>query len=316
MTTDSLQSKDAVKLGMGTRPALKKGGMPVSLLRKRNAHAKSRKEALAEPASHKFEELFDLPFGVDEYADGKKRVSMVPAHIIVGAVSFLCKVLWRYQAEGNEKLFKLTEDSGAVIVSNHTSYLDVVFMYLSIYPQRWPRFMARDTLFEANSLLGWAIAHVGAFPVKRDTADRTSVKRAARMLKNGEIVGIMPEGSRRGKGSAKPRVHGGAALVARMGKAPIMPMAVHNVDKIKRKGERLRFPKVTIEFGDPIWLKDFDFLPKDERLDGCVWYALRECFALFNGVKPEDVDMVALFPDDKDFTQEFAQHPIPRHTIV
>ena len=62
--------------------------------------------------------------------------------------------------------------------------------------------------------------------------------------------------------------------------------------------------------GEPLYLEQFDFLPKDERLDGCVWYALRECFALFNDVKPEEVDMVALFPDDKDFTATFAEHPI------
>ena len=258
----------------------------------------------------KFEQLFDLPFGVEEYSDGSKRFNHGPAWVIVGAVAGLCKVLWRYDVQGVEKLYELAEDSGVVVISNHTSYLDVVFMYLSMFPKKWPRFMARDTLFTNNSLLGWAIAQIGAFPVARDTADRTSIKRAARMLKNGEVVGIMPEGSRRGKGSVEPRVHGGAALVARMGKAPIMPMAVHNVDKIKRKGERVRFPKVTVEYGDPVRLESFDFLPKEDRLDGCVWYALRECFAMFQGVEPADVDMKALFPNDKDFTEAFAEHPI------
>ena len=110
--------------------------------------------------------------------------------------------------------------------------------------------------------------------------------------------------------ATQPRVHGGAALIARMGKAPILPMGVRNVDIIKRKGERVRFPKVTIVYGDPLYLEQFDFLPKDDRLDGCVWYALRECFALFGDVAPEDVDMVELFPDDKDFTAVFAEHPI------
>ena len=72
----------------------------------------------------------------------------------------------------------------------------------------------------------------------------------------------------------------------------------------------MRFPKITIEFGEPVCLSDFDFLPKDERLEGCVWYALRECFALFNSVKPEEVDMRALFPEGKDYTDVFAEHPI------
>ncbi|MBQ9003680.1 MAG: 1-acyl-sn-glycerol-3-phosphate acyltransferase, partial [Eggerthellaceae bacterium] len=173
----------------------------------------------------KYGELFDSPFGVEEYDNGKKRFSRAPARVIVSTVAAICKVLWRYEAKNRENLYRLAEKSGVVVISNHTSYLDVVFMYLSIRPKYWPRFVARDSLFEANPGLAWGIAHVGAFPIKRDSADRTAVKRAARMLKNGEIVCIMPEGSRRGKGSAKPRVHGGAALIARMGKAPIMPMA-------------------------------------------------------------------------------------------
>ena len=266
------------------------------------------------PYEEKYAELFDSPFGVDQYDNGKKRFSRVPARVIVGTVAGICKVLYRYEVTGREKLYQLAEKSGVVVVSNHTSYLDVVFMYLAIRPRYWPRFIARDTLFEANEALGWIFAHIGAFPIRRDTADRTAVKRAVRMLKNGEIVGIMPEGSRRGKGSAAPRVHGGAALIARMGKAPILPMAVHNVDKVKRKGERLRFPKVTVEFGNPVLVSDFDFLPKDDRLDACVWYALRECFALFQHVAPEQVDMAALFPEDKDYSDVFAEHPIPRLT--
>ena len=266
---------------------------------------------LEKPAKKRsYERLYDLPLGVDEYSSGEKRFSRVPAAIIVGVVAGICKVLWRYETVGREKLDALAEKSGVVVVSNHTSYLDVVFMYLSMFRHQWPRFVARNTLMEKHATLGWILAHVGAFPIHRDSADRTAIKRAARMLKNGEVVGIMPEGSRRGKSATVPRVHGGAALIARMGKAPILPMGVRNVDVIKRKGERVRFPKVTIAYGDPLYLEQFDFLPKDDRLDGCVWYALRECFALFRGVSPEEVDMVELFPDDKDFTAVFAEHPI------
>ena len=170
----------------------------------------------AEKASYeeKYAEMFDSPFGVDEYDNGKKRFGRGPAYVIVGTVAGICKVLYRYEVKNRESLLALAEKSGVVVVSNHTSYLDVVFMYLSMFPAYWPRFMARDSLFEANPALAWIFAHIGAFPIKRDTADRTSIKRAARMLKNGEIVGIMPEGSRRNKGSVEPTVHGGAALIA------------------------------------------------------------------------------------------------------
>ena len=262
----------------------------------------------------KYDRFFDSPFGVEEYATGEKRFSRGPAYVIVGTVAGICKVLYRYNVKNYESLDTLARRGGVVVVSNHTSYLDVVFMYLSMFPHHWPRFMARDTLFKNSAFLAWVFAHIGAFPVQRDTADRTSVKRAAKMLKNGEVVGIMPEGSRRGKGSVAPSVHGGAALIARMGKAPILPMAVHSVDMIKRKGERLRFPKVTVEYGNPVLVSDFNFLPKEDRLDACIWYALRECFALVDHVEPEQVDMVALFPEDKDFTAVFEEHPIVRLT--
>ena len=131
------------------------------------------------------------------------------------------------------------------------------------------------------------------------------------MLKNGEWVGIFPEGTRRGKGSAAPELHGGAALIARMGKAPLVPLGLENVSKVKQKGQRVRFPRITARFGTPVELSSFDFLPKEERMDGCSWYVMREAYALTRGCKPEEVNMAELFPDSKDYSQVFADHPIP-----
>ncbi len=260
----------------------------------------------------KYIQYFDRPLGVDQYGSGEKRFSRIPAYFIISVVSCICKILYRYDIHNRKNLDTLARVGGVVVVSNHSSYLDVVFMYLSMFPHYFPRFIARDTLFEGSAFLRWVFAHIGAFPIKRDSADRQAIKRAAKMLRNNEIVALMPEGTRRGKGSAKPRVHGGAALIARMGKAPILPMAVRNVDKVKRKGEPLRFPKISIYYGSPVMLSDFDFLPKQERLDACMWYALRECYALFWDIPPEEVDMRALFPEDKDYTQILIEHPIIR----
>lgn len=155
---------------------------------------------------------------------------------------------------------------------------------------------------------------MGAFPVKRDTADMTSIKRAVRMLKRRELVGILPEGTRRGKTDRVPSIHAGVSVIARMAKVPILPMTVRGVERIKQKGQRVHFPKVTVDYGDPILVGDFDFLPKDERVEACTWYAMRECFALYYRCAPEDVDMAALFPETRDYAPVFAEHPIPRHT--
>ena len=224
------------------------------------------------------------------------------------------KICFRYRIDGRENLRAFKDKCGAVVVSNHTSFLDVVLMYMGARPSQFVRLMGRDTLFDnAGGLVGQILSRVGAFPIKRDSADRAAIKRAAHMLKGNQLVGILPEGTRRDKGSKKPEIHSGAAFIAKMGKAPIVPMCVRNAENVKRKGERLRFPKITAEYGKPIVVSDFDFLPKEDRLEGCTWYAMREVFALHQQVPREQVDMVALFPDGRDFTAVFAEHPIPEH---
>lgn len=232
-------------------------------------------------------------------------------NIIYWPVQVLLKVLFRYRVEGLQELRSFKGKGGVIVVGNHKSYLDVAFMYCTARLQQWVRFMARDPFFGyAGGLVGQIFARCGAFPVKRDSADRTAVKRAARHLKDGEVVGIYPEGTRRGRGNVPVSLHSGVALIARMGKAPMLPSTVVNVEKIKQKGKLPRFPKVTVKFGEPVYLESFDFLPKHERLEAASWYVMRECFALDYGCPAEEVDMAALFPDAKDYSAVFAEHPV------
>lgn len=261
-----------------------------------------------------YEKMWDMP--IDAKGAGK-RIPHWFGNIAYVVIGLIFKICFRYRVDGRENLRAFKGRSGAVVVCNHTSFLDVAFMYLAARPSQWVRLMGRESLFDnAGGLVGQILSRVGAFPVKRDSADRTSIKRAARMLKDGELVGILPEGTRRGKGSKVPEIHAGAAFVAKMGKAPILPMTVRDAENVKRKGERFHFPKITIEYGTPILLSDFDFLPKADRMEACTWYAMRECFALSQRVSPEEVDMPALFPTSRDFTREFAEHAVPRRTTA
>ena len=260
----------------------------------------------------KYSEMWDMDLG------GRDRSHEIPhwfgnlVYVVVGAV---CKLLFRYRVDNRQKLRAFQDATGALVICNHTSFFDVVFMYLAARPKQWVRLMGRDSLFgNAGGLLGQILSRVGAFPVKRDTADMTSIKRAVRMLKNDELVGILPEGTRRGKTDRVPSLHAGVSVIARMAKVSILPMTVRGVERIKNKGERVRFPKVTVDYGDPILVSDFDFLPKEERVEACTWYAMRESFALFYRVPAEEVDMAALFPETRDYAPMFAEHPIPRHT--
>ena len=258
----------------------------------------------------KYADMWDMPLGNGD----PNEIPHWAGNILWVVLGAICKVCWRYRVDNRQNL-RAFKGHGCVVVCNHTSFVDGVFMCLCERPSQWIRFMGRDTLFDnAGGLLGQIISRVGAFPVKRDSADRTSIKRATNYLKTGQLVGIMPEGTRRGKSDRTPELHSGAAFVAQMGKAPILPMTVRNAEKVKQKGKFVRFPKITIEYGAPVLLEDFDFLPKTERLDGCSWYAMRECFALFYNIPAEQVNMAELFPESVDYSQTFAEHPIPKHT--
>ncbi len=259
-----------------------------------------------------YEKMWDMPLGG---VSSEKQIPHWFGNLVYGVVGGVCKLLFRYRVDGRETLRAFKGHCGAVVVCNHTSFLDVAFIYLSARPKQWIRLMGRESLFDnAHGLVGQILSRVGAFPVKRDTSDRVAIKRAARMLKDDELVGILPEGTRRGKGSKIPSLHAGAAFIAKMGKAPLLPMTVRNAEHVKQKGQRIHFPKITVEYGSPVVLSDFDFLPKADRLEGCTWYAMRECFALSRQIPAEEVDMVSLFPETRDYAEIFRDNPIPMRT--
>jgi len=235
--------------------------------------------------------------------EGKEHNPHLMGNVVWAALWVVTKACFRVNAKGLHNVRQFKDASGVLVICDHVSYSDPVFQYEVLRPKQWPRFMAKDDIM--HGFPAWFLGMHGAFPVARDSADLSAVKRAVRYLKDGEMVAMFPEGTRRGKGHVELRMHAGAALIARMGKVPVVPSTVHNAEKVKRKGERLRFPKVTVEYGAPLYLKDFEWVPKPKRMEAFSWYAMRECFALRQGCDAQAVDMRALFPADDDYSSLF-----------
>ena len=266
------------------------------------------------------EEMFDLPFDCkpaeqNEAGTKHKRITRWFSWFAFIVVGLAFKIAFRYKIINKEKVTDFKGKRGCIIIANHESYLDAAFMFLSLRPKCCPRIIARESLFRGKSFLQRQIlSRAGAFPVSRDSADRTSLKRAVKMLKRGEMVYIMPEGTRRGKGSAELSLHSGFSFIAKMaGDSPIIPCAFRNVGKIKEKNKFIRFPKVEIEFGDPLFVSDFNEAEKKDRLPACSWYAMREVFALRDKIDREKVDMKSLFPKDDDYSKILSEIEIPHH---
>jgi 1-acyl-sn-glycerol-3-phosphate acyltransferase len=113
--------------------------------------------------------------------------------------------------------------TGAVILySNHISMLDPILIGC-ILPRR-VYFMAKVELFK-NPILRFTLKKLGAFPVKRGTADLSAIKNSLRVLKNNNVFGIFPEGTRRKQGKVKDFSFG-AASIAHKSKAKVVPVGV------------------------------------------------------------------------------------------
>jgi len=138
--------------------------------------------------------------------------------------------------------------SGPVILApNHFSNWDHFFC--GIYTRRRIRFMAKSQLF-SNPAGEFIFSHGGVFPVRRGHHDEEAFITANTILDQGGCVLIYAEGGRSrtgGLGQARP----GVGRVALESGAPVVPVAIHGSQGV-RSWRRLRFPKVTVQYGEPL----------------------------------------------------------------
>jgi len=105
--------------------------------------------------------------------------------------------------------------------------------------------MAKQELFRFPVIRG-LLKTLGAFPVKRGTADITAIKCALQTLKKGRVFGIFPEGTRN-RGRGLQEFNHGVAAIAHKSRALVIPVAILN-------GYRL-FKPIQVVIGKPL---DFD----------------------------------------------------------
>jgi len=156
---------------------------------------------------------------------------------------YFFKVFCRFKIIGAQHI---PTSGGAIIASNHISLWDPPVM--SAACSRSINFMAKEELFSI-SMFKWLITKLKAFPVRRGTADRTAIRYAINLLKNGEILGVFPEGTRSKSGELGKPEPGIAMIVLKAG-VPIIPAAIIGTNKVFKCG--CIFPQFIVKFGKPI----------------------------------------------------------------
>jgi 1-acyl-sn-glycerol-3-phosphate acyltransferase len=173
---------------------------------------------------------------------------------------------------------------GAVLASNHVSYLDFIFAGLGAHPsRRYVRFMAKDSIWR-NPVAGPLMRGMKHIPVDRE-AGADSFRVALDALRAGEVVGIFPEATISRSFELK-EFKSGAARLAQDAGVPLLPSIVWGTQRMMTKGRPRDFSRgkaVTVAVGTPI------DVPKGADLEAAAT-TLHDCMRLMLD------DVIARYP--------------------
>jgi 1-acyl-sn-glycerol-3-phosphate acyltransferase len=171
-----------------------------------------------------------------------------PTYNVIAAATWpLLYGLYRLRSTGKENI----PDGGCVLACNHLSSFDPWPLGMPLWPRTHLRFMAKSELywFPLSAIIDGA----GAFPVRRGQHDTVAMDTAIRLAREGNIVTMFPEGTRRRKGLVKrheARPRSGAARIALEAGVPLVPAALKGTDGLRR------LAKLRVVYGAPVDIGD------------------------------------------------------------
>lgn len=168
-----------------------------------------------------------------------------------GLMRGLLRTFARWDIVGHDRV---PATGPVILVSNHVHIIDPPLVAASSVRRVHP--MAKRELFEVP-LIGWWFWAWGAFPVRRFSGDMGALRVARNYLRNNEVVLMFPEGTRSRGGGMRAALPG-AAMVAVLAKAPIVPVAITGshigLPSVFWQWALRRRPRIRVEFGKPFTL--------------------------------------------------------------
>jgi len=174
--------------------------------------------------------------------------------IVIALIKPLAKIFVSWKVKGTENV---PLDGPLVVVANHVHLIDPILLSVS-FP-RWINFMAKRELFSRpflSIIMRWA----RAFPVHRQGASkqrREALQHAKRILSQGSVLGMFPEGRRSREGKLLMGKAGAAVIAAKMD-TPLLPVGITGTDKLKGISWLWKRPNIVIHIGQPFELPSTD----------------------------------------------------------
>lgn len=181
--------------------------------------------------------------------------------------------LYRERAIGTENV---PTDGPVILAPNHFSNMDHFFC--GVFLRRKIHFMAKSQLF-GNPIGDYIFRVGGVFPVMRGHHDQEPFITAHTIFERGGCVLIYAEGGRsRTKGLGQPRP--GVGRLALESGVPVVPVAIHGSQNV-RAWKRLSFPKVTVQYGEPMTLPVVAKPSREEQQQAAerIFAPVREMYA-------------------------------------
>jgi 1-acyl-sn-glycerol-3-phosphate acyltransferase len=191
------------------------------------------------------------------------------------------QVLYRPHVEGIEHI---PSEGPAILASNHLSFSDSIFLPLVV--DRKITFLAKAEYFNSPGVKGWLtkqfMESVGQVPIDRTggRASMAAIDTGVRVLREGHLLGVYPEGTRSPDGRLY-RGRTGPARMALAAPAPVIPVAMIGTDKIQPTGQRVpNLHPLEIRIGTPLDFSRYAGMEDDRyvlrSMTDEIMYALME----------------------------------------
>lgn len=183
----------------------------------------------------------------------------------------LLTLVGRQKVEGLEHI---PTTGPAILASNHLAVADS--FYLPLVVRRRITFLAKSEYFTGKGLKGrfiaWFYTVAGQVPIDRTDADSAqgALDTAVRILDQGKLLGMYPEGTRSPDGRLYKGKTGLARLALQTG-VPVIPVAMIGTDVVNPPGSKMwRFGRVTVRIGKPMDFSRFDGLAGNRFIERAV----------------------------------------------
>ncbi|MEU0004928.1 lysophospholipid acyltransferase family protein [Streptomyces sp. NPDC006314] len=184
--------------------------------------------------------------------------------LIKAVLGPIMRLMFRPQVEGAEHI---PGEGPVILAGNHLTFIDSIV--LPIVTKRQVFFIGKDEYVTGKGfkgrLMAWFFTGVGMIPVDRDGASGgvAALMTGRRILEEGKVFGIYPEGTR----SPDGRLYRGRTGIARltlMTGAPVVPFAMIGTDKLQPGGRGIPRPgRVTVRFGEAMEFSRYEGMDRD-----------------------------------------------------